>query len=139
MTATPKTTTKCRECNGRGHFLLPMTTPVCDRCEGTGVEPDSLKDDEDTLRDIRLTDGVALPEHAQWLSLVQRGCSRGIGLPHGWEIFSIPGDIFLRHGSHVLAVLHPCGVETPSKLWPGAVPPEVVAYLRELYAWISLQ
>jgi hypothetical protein len=30
---------KCTECNGRGHFLMLMSTPTCDVCAGTGEAP----------------------------------------------------------------------------------------------------
>ncbi len=30
---------RCCECNGRGHFLYPMSTPRCTHCDGTGKVP----------------------------------------------------------------------------------------------------
>lgn len=29
---------KCPECKGRGHFLMPMSTPTCEACGGSGEE-----------------------------------------------------------------------------------------------------
>ena len=34
---------KCTECNGRGHFLLPLSTPTCDVCGGTGEVAATLR------------------------------------------------------------------------------------------------
>ncbi len=31
---------KCAECKGRGHFLMPMSTPTCEVCDGTGAVAD---------------------------------------------------------------------------------------------------
>lgn len=33
---------KCPECKGRGHFLMPMSTPKCDTCSGSGEVADHL-------------------------------------------------------------------------------------------------
>jgi len=42
---------KCDECKGRGHFLMPMSTPSCAVCKGTGqIEQEILEQAMDELR-----------------------------------------------------------------------------------------
>lgn len=30
---------KCKQCRGKGHILLLISTVICDKCDGTGKEP----------------------------------------------------------------------------------------------------
>jgi RecJ-like exonuclease len=55
---------KCSECNGRGHFLMLMSTPQCDVCAGTGEAPAAAITSPGAPREFRdLSIGYA-PESA---------------------------------------------------------------------------
>jgi hypothetical protein len=56
---------KCSECNGRGHFLMLMSTPQCDVCAGTGEAPAAAITSPGAPREFRdLSIGYA-PESTQ--------------------------------------------------------------------------